>query len=169
MRTKLFLLSGIVAIVAVLTPTPASAGAPVREFLPAAPFDLDGPCPFVVHAEFPVNNEYTITFTDADGNPTRIIIEGSLFTTLTNTETDESVTLNISGPGVITFGADGSTLLNAWGNWTIFFFPGQLGPGSPGSFILNQGRMEILTAANGFDQQILSQSGKQTDVCALIS
>jgi hypothetical protein len=167
MRIKLILLLAVISML--LTAAPASAGAPVREFLPAEPFDLEGPCPFVIHVEFPVNNEYTITFTDDEGNPTRILVQGALFTTLTNTETDESVTLNISGPGEITFLADGSTLLRASGNWTIFFFPGQLGPGSPGSLVLNQGRMEILTAANGFDQQILSQSGQQTDVCALLS
>src|SRR5207247_3061054 len=145
-----------------LTAAPASAGAPVREFVPAEAFDLDvGPCPFIVHVEFPVNNEYSITFTDADGNPTRILIQGALFTTLTNTENGKSVTLNISGPGVITFGEDGSTLVTGWGNWTLFFFPGQLGPGSSGSLILNQGRFELLTAANGFDQTFLSQTGTQ--------
>jgi hypothetical protein len=160
----------LTSIFTLLTAGPASAGMPTREFLPAEPFDLDaGPCPFVIHVEFPVNKEYAITFTDADGNPTRVIVQGALVATLTNTENDESVTLNISGPGTTTFREDGSTLLQASGNWAIFFFPGQLGPGAPGSLVYNQGRIVILTAANGFDQTILSQSGPQTDVCALLS
>jgi len=168
MKGKFVLL--LAGIITLLTAGPASAGGPTREAAPAQPFDLAaGPCPFVIHVEFPVNNEYSITFTDADGNPTRVIVTGALVTTLTNTENDRSVTLNISGPGTTTFGDDGSTVLHASGNWAFFFFPGQLGTGSPGSLILNRGRMQILTAANGFDQTILSQSGTQTDVCALLS
>ena len=165
-RLSIFLLA---AIVTLMTAAPASAAAPSREFLAAGPFDVDGPCPFVVHVEYPVNKEYLISFTDANGDLTRAIVQGDLVASYTNVENGRSVTLNVSGPGLFTFGADGSLRFSATGNSTFMFFPGQLGSGSPGSFFLNQGRLELLVAPDGFHETILSQQGKQTDVCALIS
>jgi hypothetical protein len=94
-RISIFLLA---AITTLMTAAPASAAAPSREFLAAGPFDVDGPCPFVVHVEYPVNKEYLISFTDANGDLTRAIIQGDLVASYTNVENGRSVTLNVSGP-----------------------------------------------------------------------
>jgi hypothetical protein len=159
----------LAVVVTLLAAAPASAGAPTREFLPAGPFDITGACPFVVHVDYLANKEYAITFTDADGNPTHAIVQGDLVAKFTNVSNEHSVTINISGPGRYDFGSDGSLLVTAWGNWTFPFVPGQLGPGAPGELILNQGTLVLFIAPNGFDETIVSHTGKQTDVCAMIA
>jgi hypothetical protein len=98
-----------------------------------------------------------------------VIVQGHLVVELTNVETGASITRNISGPGVFTFGSDGSTTLTAWGQWSFFFFPDQLGPDAPGSLVLNRGRTVLLIDADGFHQTILSRTGTQEDLCAALT
>ena len=70
---------------------------------------------------------------------------------------------NVSGPGTITF-AD--LLFVGRGSQLFFFFPDELGPGTPGSMFINRGRVvEYL----GEPRKIVSQSGVQEDLCATLS
>jgi hypothetical protein len=81
---------------------------PHRVFLPSSPFDIaDNVCGFVVHVDIPVDKQYG-TFSEAPDGSTILKITGSLVWTLTNTTNEKSVTLNVSGPGVVTFPANTS-------------------------------------------------------------
>jgi len=92
----------------------ASAGAnsdSKRVFLPSAPYDIPANvCGFVVHVDFPVNREYG-TFSEAPDGSTIVKVTGSLVETFTNVTNGNSITVNASGPGTITFLAAPSTLV----------------------------------------------------------
>jgi hypothetical protein len=163
MKRGFFALVLALGLLVLLSPGTASAGAPVREFLPAPDFTFEGICPFPVGVHTISNNEYTITFVDDQGNPTRQVIQGLLISQLTNLNTGVSVVRNISGPGVFTFS---DSTLNASGNWALAFFPGDLGPGSPGRLFINSGKIVVRF---GEPDQILSQSGTQEDLCTTLA
>ena len=109
MKRLIAILLGVV-LTLLLAPA-ASADKPVREFLPAGDFTLTGVCPFPVREQVVTNNEFITTFTDG-----RQLITGSFKVRATNLDSDESLDLNISGPGVITENSDGSVTLDAHGS-----------------------------------------------------
>ncbi|HUF75776.1 MAG TPA: hypothetical protein VMM35_05825 [Longimicrobiales bacterium] len=121
-------LSGLVLVPA------ATADKPERFFLPSEDFVFSCPS-FDVSIEFLENNEYSTVFSDG-----RFLITGKLKIRLTNlSDPGNSMDANISGPGVITETSDGGFQLTAWGIWLFWFFPGDLGPGSPGTMLLTKG------------------------------
>jgi hypothetical protein len=76
---------------------------PHRVFLPSSPFDIpSNVCGFTVHVDIPVDRQYG-TFSTAPDGSTILKITGSLVWALTNVENGKTITLNASGPGVITF------------------------------------------------------------------
>jgi hypothetical protein len=164
------LISIPLALVAlVILAGPASAGAPTREFVPAPDFTVDpGPCPFALDIHTVADQEYSLTFTDANGNPVRQIVTGLLVVQIANHDTGTSIVRNISGPGQSQFFADGTAILSASGTWLFFFPPGMLGPGSPGSTIINTGFLQLRFNLDG-TETILSRSGSVEDVCAALS
>jgi hypothetical protein len=122
-----------------------------------------GPCPFPVFIHVDSNNSYTIEFFDAVGNLTRRILQGHVVLEFTNMNTGTSVIRNVSGPGTIT---EADQTIVKEGPWLFFFFPDELGPGSPGSMFINRGRVvEFL----GDPHEIISQTGVQEDLCATLS
>jgi hypothetical protein len=147
----------------------ATAKAPTREFLPLPDrIVLRNVCPdFRIVADILVNREYGITFTDANGDPIRMITQGSLVVRLTNPENGESIVLNISGPGELVFHADGSSTQTARGTWFLFFFEGQLGGGMSGTGFVNSGQVVFVNNADG-TATILSQTGRMEDVCVTL-
>lgn len=86
-----------------LAAIPVAAQAPTREAAPLPDLIVDVSCGFTVNVTFPVNDEYALTFTDADGQVTRLIITGRLVAKFTNPLTGASYTANISGPSHIDF------------------------------------------------------------------
>jgi len=150
-----------VVLVLLLAPA-ASADKPVREFLPAGDFTLTGVCAFPVGIEVTTNKEFITTFSDG-----RQLITGAFKVRVTNLDSDESLDLNISGPGVITENSDGSVTLEAHGPWMIWFFPGDLGPGSPGRLFVNNGNFVETFSAAGLT--IDKQTGSQQDICAALA
>jgi hypothetical protein len=140
----------------------ASADKPAREFLPAEDFTLTGVCAFPVREEVTTNNEFITTFTDG-----RQLITGSLKVRATNLDSGKALDLNISGPGVITENADGSVTLDAYGSWLIWFFPGDLGPGSPGQLFVNSGHFVETFSSTGVT--VDKQTGSQQDICAALA
>jgi hypothetical protein len=162
-RTAVLLCAGVILAAA---PAGAAVAGPSREFLPLPPqIVLEGVCPsFDIVADILVNREYAITFTDANGDPVRTITTGSLVVRLTNPENDASEVLNISGPGVTTYHADGSTTLKAHGSWYLFYFPGQLGAGSEGTSFLHTGAITVVTADDG-TAVFVSDAGRTEDIC----
>jgi hypothetical protein len=159
-----------VAVLLAIAPAASANARPSRDHLPLPDrIVLDGVCPdFSIVADILVNREYGITFSDANGDPVRMLTQGSLVVRLTNPDNDVSVVRNISGPGETIFHADGSTTLTARGTWFFFFTAGQLGAGTPASSIVNHGRMVIVTYPDG-SQRIESQIGTTEDLCATLS
>jgi hypothetical protein len=106
LRTMVALLLAVTSV-GLLSSSPAWANNdPHRVFLPASPFDIAANvCGFVVHVEIPIDKQYG-TFSEAPDGSVILKITGSLVWTLTNTTNAKSVTLNVSGPGVITFPVD---------------------------------------------------------------
>lgn len=154
----------VLAVGLALGPSWTSAVQPLRVFVPASDFSIPaGPCSFPVAFHVVVNQTYQTTFYDAQGNPTRLASNGHLVIQITNQDTNESVVRNIGGPGVITI-ADNT--LDARGHWLFFFFPGELGPGTPGSMFINIGR---LVEQLGPPEAIISQVGTQEDLCATLA
>lgn len=167
-RAVIVLAAGV--MLAVVPSAGASARPPTREFVPLpAQIVLDDVCPsFSIVADILTNKVFATTFTDASGDPVRVITTGALKVRLTNPENDESAVRNISGPGTTTFNADGSTTLVARGTWFFFFFPGQLSLGSEGSSIVHTGTLTLVTHPDG-TQTIVSKSGRTEDLCATLS
>jgi hypothetical protein len=147
--------------------TPAMAK-PTRVPAPATPGELVGTCPFTVSFTFPRNDEYSILFGDPEA-PSHVITTGAFWVTLTNESNGNTVTLNISGPGRLEFHEDGTSTLTTWGTWLLFFFPDQLGEGSPGSMTLLNGRTVVEIEADGVHQEIVRQTGTRSDVCAMLA
>ena len=167
-RMSVILVSG--ALLVCSLSTSASARPPIREFSPLPPrIVLDDVCPtFSIVADFLVNRVYVTTFTDASGDPLRAIATGSLKVRLTNRESGDSVVRNLSGPGTTIYHPDGSRTVVARGPWPFFYFPGELFPGSEGSFTVHRGRVVIEFAPDG-TQTIVSESGTTEDLCATLS
>jgi hypothetical protein len=140
MRKRAFLVLLTLALSAALFVPAASANNdPHRMFLAAAPFDLPANyCGFPVHFEYPVNKEYATVSMAPDGS-TIFKVTGSLFITLTNTETGKTITVNASGPGTSTFSADGTRLDFDGGGLTLFFATNLTQFGLPSNLLLSSG------------------------------
>jgi hypothetical protein len=155
----------MLAVVVGLALWPGRAWADTPDRLPIPSADLSipaGACPFPVSFHVLENNEYTIDFFDDDGNKVRTIIQGQVVLEITNLATGASVIRNVSGPGTITY-AD--LMFVGRGSQLFFFFPGDLGPGTPGSMFINRGRVvEYL----GEPRKIISQTGVQENLCATL-
>lgn len=147
----------MVALLAMIVIPVAAADKPTREFVPApSEFTLDASiCGFDVLVEVLTNNEYAITF--SNGMTT---VVGALSVRVTNLDdTTQSIVLNIPGPGFF----DESGVLTATGPWLFFFYPGDLGPGSPGVLAYTDGHVRI--DETGF--HLLG--GRQIDLCTKLA
>ena len=144
---------GIVAACLTLAPV-AAAEKPVREFIPAADFVIEGSCSFDVGVHIVANKEYAITFSNGT-----TLVTGALKATLTNlSDPSKSVTLNVPGPGLYTFDSDGSLTLDARGPW-LFFFPDTL--------LYSTGHSVLTVSATG-DLSLTQQGGTTTDLCTVL-
>src|SRR5262245_38023497 len=95
--------------------TPALARGPKWEFQPAGPFTLSRAfCGFRVHVTFPQNKEYAKTTQNPDGSVT-VKVTGRFVAKVKRIGTNDSVTVNASGPGMITFFPDGSAVADLTG------------------------------------------------------
>ena len=101
----------------------------------------------------------TIQWVDADGTTRTITAFPQARLTITNLDTGTSITLNTSGTGFTTEGADGSFTMVGTGLWEWGINPRTLEPGET----LTAGRwvFSIDAAGNAFFQVI----GRVTDLC----
>jgi hypothetical protein len=113
---------------------------------------------------FPTNDGFITTFSNG-----KQIITGALVATLTNTETQQSITLNISGPGFIVTDANGVTTFTLRGRSLFFFLPGQLGPGAPGMLILTSGPAALVFDQNGNILSFERTSASVQELCPLLA
>jgi hypothetical protein len=141
-------------------------GKPTRSPLPPAE-DLEVPpgvwCSFGVFVHDIVNNQVIKTFPPEPNGDIVQLITGRYVTSLTNTSTGKSIKVNISGPARVTTHPDGSVTLVATGRWFLADITGA----SLRAFI-SSGRVVISIAPDG-SNRLVSRSGRQRDICALLS
>ena len=106
---------------------PVSAAPPQREPFEAtnSEFGSEEVCDFPVRVETIVMDAKTITFDRRDGL-FRQVVNGRIVTRVTNLETGASMTLNSSGPGVVTQNAAGHTVYAYGGSSVLTFFEGDV-------------------------------------------
>ena len=156
MLGKAFVAFAALAVAALLVPI-AAADKPLKipsEF-PDATGQFCEDFPVLVHAT--TNKGFTHVFSSG-----AVLFTGSLKVEVTNLDTDETIALNISGPGKIS--SDGTTLTGT-GPWLFFGEAGFFGPGSPPELSTNSGRFAINLADGSF----ISRVGHSVDLCALLA
>jgi hypothetical protein len=141
---------------------PVSAAGPVREKLEFPPTgSFEGICDFTVDYTIVQNNEYTLTYVDASGNPVRLLTQGRLVVTMANASNpSHSVTVNISGPGWTTYNADGSLTITFLGRSAIF-----LG----GQIMLSSGRAVVVASDPLAVGILLLAAGNQSNLCSTLA
>lgn len=94
--------------------------------VPAPDFDLAAGdvCAFGVHGTYPVNRQQGWTTTDASGRTVAEYVQGTLTGVFTNTATGRSVTRDLSGQGLSTYAADGSSVFTGHGPALVGFHAG---------------------------------------------
>jgi hypothetical protein len=158
----LFLGLLLAAVIAV----PTAAAKPERAFFEAPPptdYAAGELCAFPVRIEAVINQEYGITFPVAEDGTQRTIVSGRLVMMITNLATDESLTVNVSGPGVFTFGADGLSI-DGGGNWLFYLFATDAG--GPGIWVTS-GRVRLEAGESGVTA--LTMPHRTQDVCELLA
>jgi hypothetical protein len=161
----LTLLATAVAMTAVIAPS-ASATKPVRFPLPPLPSTLPADiCGFPIDVETLSINQTGTVFSNGV-----FMANGKLKARLTNAaDPTNSADLNISGPGKLIPQPDGSLFIKAEGASLFFFFPGQLGPGSPGALLLVHGLVtELIDASGNVVPGSFGPRGNVQDVCAML-
>jgi hypothetical protein len=122
-------------------------------------------CPFEVTAE-PVRQDIRVRYHyDSAGNVDGYQASGQLFGRITNDETGASVVRNLSGPGTVTFYADGSYDAVVSGDFLVFFVP-QDNPSS--RLLLLSGHTTLHGDANGV-KTIVSHEGQVENLCDTLS
>jgi hypothetical protein len=152
----------LLVIGAVFVPSSALARGGDWEPLDAQPFDAFV-CGANLHFEFPVNQEYTRVV--HLGGQDVLQVTGHFVVTITNTDTGESITENVSGPGFtplseIAFSARGSNLL--------LLSPNQAGSSGLPELFTNQGYLDVVF--NDDDTvTVIKLTGHLTDLCAVLT
>ena len=156
MRRLIPLILALGALAAFVPPT--AAAKPDRNASPIDGFVIEGLCEFDVQLDILVDRFHATDFYDRDGNLVRTIYNGSIRIRVTNLETNVSVDLNVGGPGIDVYNADGTV--------TSTF----LGLGIPllTDSNLTRGRFEFLFSAD-FSEVIATQSsGFTQDLCEVL-
>ena len=149
------------------TAAAASADPPTREPLPASDFQFPSDvCGFPVDVTVLTNREFLTTL--SNGN---LLLTGALKVRLTNAnDPSKSIVVNESGPATFTPNGDGTFTVTVRGRAGLFFFPGELGPGSPGALLLSTG---LVTEQFDANFQLIPGSAVFThpteDLCAQIA
>ena len=155
----------ILALLLAAVALPAAAAKPDRvpveipeEFLV---FDAGTACAFPMHIEILLNREYVKSWFDAEGNSIRDQTNGSLRIRVFNDLTDESVDLNVGGPGRNLYRADGTVEQLFLGRGLPIFegvFYGTLGLHS---FLVNGDDFSLIEVGRAHGQIL--------DVCAMLA
>jgi hypothetical protein len=145
---------GVIALLAAVAPS-AGAAKPVREFVPASDFTITGSCPFDVGVHILANNEHALTFQEG-----ATLVTGTLKVRLTNLSNPQnSIDLNIPGPGLSSVSDNGTFTLDARGPW-LFFYPGVLR--------YTTGHV-IFTVSPAGVISLTQLGGTRTDLCAALT
>lgn len=183
------LVAGAVAAALLAVPADASAaasgsGIPDLPGIPANVSGLQGPvvthpvqqpidypagevCAFPSHADFPVSDLTTRTWTDAAGTPVFAVESGPLIMKVTNLATGKSVERDISGTGVITYPDPDSFVLSG-NDWSAGFHTGDHPHNQwivAGPFM----SVKISTVAGRTSRTLLALAGPYEDICKTLS
>jgi len=132
----------------VLLPSIASAGKPLKEFFPADPITVEDVCDFPVLLDPIINKEYVKSFFDDEGNLERQIVTGRFVNEVTNLDTGQSITVNVSGPVFFTFAEDTLTV-RLTGRSLLFFLPGELTSGQDYLRVTNGPNIFVVDLSTG--------------------
>ncbi len=151
-------------LVALAAASPAAAQAPTREVLPLFEDEVSTRCGFDVLIDYEqAQPPFDLVFTDENGNEARRISIGpGVRATYTNPVTGETLSFNISGPGVYVTNPDGSQTLTGRGGWELVREPGTLRRG----LFITYGRVIITWNAAGELASIDLVAGRIVDICA---
>jgi len=159
----------VVGIFVTLLAAPANAVKPDR-FEPGHNPDLtvEGVCDFPVLLHDVVNNIVVTDFFDQDGNLVKSIGTGRILEEVSRLDAQgnpvETITRNISGPGVTTFDETGATLTGR-GPWLLFGFPGEF-TGFPDGFMwFTTGQFVLRFDDTGIT---MAKEPSHEDVCDLL-
>jgi hypothetical protein len=165
LRCRIMLLGTAVAV-ALLAIAPALAVPPQRE--PAPPLNASFPagfvCPFAMTVTTDFNKAKATTHFDQEGNITRIQVTGHVVQTLTNDETDESVTLNTSGALTIYLREDGSFIAIGRGHGLALQSPTD-SPPSTALFIKGHAEITFVDGSFVFGEV----KGNVTNMCEVLA
>jgi hypothetical protein len=152
MRRHLYILPAI--LVLLLSVAPAAAARPEHTRLEPQAFTIVGSCPFDVDYEETRVSGHATTFFDRNGEPTKTLIRGNWIVRLTNVDTGETMSLNISGQFFVRgeFKVHGRNLL-------FHFAPVPI-------LVLSIGNT-VLDVTNGLE--IVSNHGRLIDICAALA
>ena len=160
----------VVGIFVTVLAAPANAVKPDR-FQPGPNPDLvlEDVCPFPVLLHDVVNTIVIQDFVDQDGNLVRSIGTGRVLEEVSRLDAQgnpvETITRNISGPGVERFDESGSTLTGT-GPWLLFGFPGEFA-GFPDGFIWFTTGQFVLRF-EGTSEIAIVKEPRHEDVCELL-
>src|SRR5262245_18672943 len=156
----------------VLSASPANALKPDRfQPGPNPDFLVEGECDFPVLLRDVMNQVAVTDFFDRNGNLTKEVGTGLLVEQISRLDAQgtpvQSITRNISGPGVTRFDESGATL-SASGAWLFFFFPGEASGFPDGFMWLTNGHFVWRFEDSGAIS-LVSHTGTVKDVCALLA
>lgn len=159
---------GLALIGAALVAAPAAADRPIKEPAPsfAATFPAGVVCPFQLSVEEVVNDGFTITFVDREGNVRRVLGSGRIVLRFTNDDTGASIVVNSTGPGKFTENPDGTLTILGGGHWTILTFPGDV---PPSTALYTSGRIELTVDLATGRLVLVSLNGTSEDLCAALT
>jgi hypothetical protein len=160
----------LAGIIITLVAAPANALMPERfQPGPNPDFTVEGVCDFPVLLHDVVNKIVVTDFFDQDGNLTREQGNGLLIEEVSRLDAQgnpvETITRNISGPGVERFEESGSTLTGT-GPWLLFGFPGEFA-GFPDGFIWFTTGQFVLRF-EGTSEITMVKEPMHEDVCELL-
>jgi hypothetical protein len=123
-------------------------------------------CLFPVDILILTSGQTMTTFLDQSGNVVMQLSTGPLKVRVTNVATDESLDLNISGPGRIV--EEGETLI-ATGPWLFFIPIGALDDPALQGLHLTRGRVVAEIDEMGNVLRFISINGAVEDICAALA
>jgi hypothetical protein len=156
----------LIALLGLIGAGSAAADKPIKE--PAAPFVQFFPPGF--GCSFPMTWEgsggFSTTHLDKDGQLRWIHVSGHVVIRVTNELTQESIDVNASGPGKITFDEAGNAIANGSGHWLVAYFPGD----TPSSqTLLYRGNLTLSQAPDGTLTLVSYNGAPPRDICAELS
>jgi hypothetical protein len=157
------------AAVALVIASSATADKPIKEPGSAQTVTFEGAtavCAFPVQASYSAFDNFSITHLDKSGGVRWIGGAGRIVQQLTNLTNGKSVDINASGPGKITFNADGSATVDGGGPWLVGYFAGD----SPSlALLLYRGHIVLNVAADGTLTLVSYVGAPPQDVCAMLA